>query len=85
MQLHATGHRVPWIAASLLAMQTIAALPFGLLIGIYRTMNEYPREQLTAIARQSIVIVATVATAWAGGGVAAVALAQLTAIALPAV
>ncbi len=85
LQLNVTGHRVAWMTASLLALQTIAALPFGLLIGVYRTMNEYPREQLTVIARQAIVILATIGTAWAGGGVAAVALAQLTAIALPAI
>ncbi len=84
LQLNVTGHRVAWTAASLLAMQVIAALPFGLLTGVYRTLNEYPREQLTVIAKQFILILATVTTAWAGGGVAAVAAAQLAAIALPA-
>lgn len=84
LKLHETGHGVAWIAASLLAVQTIIALPFGLLTGIYRTLNEYPREQLTVIARQATVIIATVVTAWLGGGVAAVAAAQLGAVALPA-
>jgi O-antigen/teichoic acid export membrane protein len=83
LHLNATGHGVAWMAASLLAVQTIAALPFGLLTGIYRTLNEYPREQFIVIARQALVIVATVATASLGGGVAAVAAAQLGAIALP--
>lgn len=82
--LHDTGHGVAWMAASLLALQTIIALPFGLLTGIYRTVNEYPREQLMVIARQATVIIATVATASLGGGVAAVAAAQLGAVALPA-
>jgi O-antigen/teichoic acid export membrane protein len=85
LQLHVTGHRVALMAAILLAIQTIVALPFGLLIGIYRTVNEYPREQMMSIARQLIVILATVVTASAGGSVAAVAAAQLLAIALPGI
>lgn len=83
LQLRATGHGIAWMTASLLAVQTIAALPFGLLTGIYRTLGEYPREQFTNIARQALVVIATVATAAAGGGLAAVAAAQLSAIALP--
>jgi O-antigen/teichoic acid export membrane protein len=85
LQLRSTGHGIAWITASLLAVQTIAALPFGLLTGIYRTLGEYPREQFTNIARQALVVLATVATAAAGGGLAAVAAAQLTAIALPGI
>ena len=83
LQLHSTGHGAASITACLLALQTIAALPFGLVTGIYRTVNEYPREQMTNIARQTAVLVATVVTVSAGGGVAAVAAAQLGAIALP--
>jgi O-antigen/teichoic acid export membrane protein len=84
LQFHSTGHSVASLAASLLAMQTIASLPFGLLVGVYRTVNEYPREQLMNIARQALVILATVGMAAAGGGIAAVAAAQLSALALPA-
>jgi O-antigen/teichoic acid export membrane protein len=85
LQLHATGNGIAWMTASLLAVQTIAGLPFGLLTGVYRTLGEYPREQFTNIARQALVVLATVATAAAGGGLPAVAAAQLTAVALPGI
>src|SRR5262245_33652317 len=70
------------MVASLLAMQTIAAIPFGLVTGVYRTVNEYPREQFSNTARQALTVAASVAVALAGGGLVAVAFAQLLALSL---
>jgi O-antigen/teichoic acid export membrane protein len=73
-----------WVAA-LLAIQVVYSISYGLLIGIYRTINEYARGQMIMNVRFFGNVALTVLVAFLGGrlrGVAAVQLALVVATSL---
>jgi O-antigen/teichoic acid export membrane protein len=83
LQLKVTNGFSAWLAVTLVAIQTIASIPFGLVTGLYRTVDEYPREVLTNVARQVITLVAAILVTLAGGGLVAVAAVQLLSLLMP--
>ncbi len=84
LNLSETTHSAaPWIAL-LIVLQVLYAIPQGLLAGIYRSIDEYPRGQMVNNARFLLALVGMVSAVWLGGGPLAVAAVQLTALLLAA-
>lgn len=74
VQTGASGAR--WTVA-LIALQVASAIPRGLVLGLYRTIEEYPRGVLIANGQRLGAFAATALALVAGGGPASVAAAQL--------
>lgn len=62
---------------SILAFQIVVSLPYGILIGIYRTVGKLPKGVMLANAAQLLLILLTMAGLWFGGGMIMVASLQL--------
>jgi O-antigen/teichoic acid export membrane protein/GT2 family glycosyltransferase len=73
---HTTHSRVVVIEL-LLCAQVIGALPCGLISGCYRSMREYPREQMVFNVRTTLSLALTALVVTLGGGLATVAGTQL--------
>ncbi len=79
------GHAyAAWIGL-LLALHVLYAMPHGLLLGIYRTINEYPRGQMITNARFVLALAATLTVVSLGGGPLSVAMVQLVSLLLACV
>ena len=61
----------------LLCAQIVGALPCGLISGCYRSVREYPREQMVFNVRTALSLALTVLIVTMGGGLATVAAVQL--------
>lgn len=70
-----------WIAL-LLTVQVLYAMPQGLLLGIYRSIQEYPRSQMINNARFVMTLGGILAAVSLGGGPLSVAAVQLVALLL---
>lgn len=70
-----------WVAL-LIILQMLYAIPHGLLSGIYRSINEYPRGQMINNARFLLALVGTLGAIWLGGGPLSVAAVHLAALIL---
>jgi O-antigen/teichoic acid export membrane protein len=76
-----THFQAAWIGL-LIVLQVLYAIPYGLLNGIYRSIDEYPRGQMVNNGRLLLSLAGTVAAVWLGGGPSSVAAAQLAALVL---
>jgi O-antigen/teichoic acid export membrane protein len=74
-----THSQAAWIGL-LIVLQVLYAIPYGLLNGIYRSIDEYPRGQMVNNARLLLSLSGMVAAVWLGGGPTSVAAAQLGAL-----
>jgi O-antigen/teichoic acid export membrane protein len=70
-----------WVAA-LLSFQMAYSVGYGMVLGIYRTINEYARGQMIANARFLLNLIVTITVALSGGRLPALAAAQLAALIL---
>jgi O-antigen/teichoic acid export membrane protein len=77
-----TSSRAASAVAIVLMLQVVGAVPNGLIGGIYRSVGEYPRGQMITNGRNLAVLCLAVAAILAGGGLLAVACAQLAALIL---
>lgn len=75
-----TTHTGAVAIALLIALQVLYAIPHGLLSGIYRTVNEYPRGQMINNARFLLSLVGMLTVVSLGAGPLAVAEVQLAAL-----
>lgn len=75
--LEQTGGRTAAIALAALVMQFTLSLPGGVVGGVYRAIGEYSRDVLFNNIQRAGVLVATALILANGGGIVAVALAQL--------
>jgi O-antigen/teichoic acid export membrane protein len=85
LQLRETDSQTATWVAALLAIQVVYSISYGVLIGIYRTINEYARGQMIMNVRFFANVTLTVLVALWGGrlrGVAAVQLGLLVATSL---
>lgn len=76
-QFTLTDHPTAALVAILLALQIVAAIPQGLIAGIYRTIGEYPRGVMIGNMQRIFFLVFTVLVVMAGGGLGAIAGIQL--------
>lgn len=76
-----TDHTTAVLVAVLLAVQVVAAIPQGLIAGIYRTVGEYPRGVMLGNIQRLLFFALTIVVIAAGGGLAAVAGIQLVPLA----
>jgi O-antigen/teichoic acid export membrane protein len=76
LHLHATSPSSAIWVASLLSFQAAFSITSGLLGGIYRTTGEYPRGQMMSNARLAALLILSLATVIAGGGLQALAAVQ---------
>lgn len=77
LQLQATPpSTAAWVAA-LLSLQMVYSIVYGLLIGIYRTINEYPRGQMITNVRSFLNLALTIVLALCGGQLRGLATLQL--------
>lgn len=72
-----TNHNIASLAAILLALQIIVTIPQGLIIGIYRTVGEYPRGVMVSNVQSLFSLALTVFILVVRGGLVAVAGIQL--------
>src|SRR5262249_4256724 len=72
-----TSHARVVVIEFLLCAQVVGALPCGLISGVYRSMREYPREQMVFNVRTTLSLLFTVLIVAQGGGLATVAGVQL--------
>lgn len=72
------------VVVVLLGLQVAASIPRALLVGLYRALGEYPRGAWLANAERALHLGVTAGTLLAGGGLVAVALAQLAPLAAAA-
>ena len=72
-----TERQVAVIACLLLALQLTAAIPRGLVVGLYRTIGEYPRGQLLAVVQRLGLTLLTAAGLLLGAGMVEIAALQL--------
>jgi O-antigen/teichoic acid export membrane protein len=77
LQLRSTEPATAAWVAVLLSIQVVSSIGFGLLVGIYRTVNEYARGQMISNVRFGLNLAVTVAIVVAGGRMRAVATVQL--------
>jgi O-antigen/teichoic acid export membrane protein len=74
-----THAQAAWIGV-LIVLQVLYAIPYGLLNGVYRSIDEYPRGQMINNGRLLLSLAGTVAAVWLGGGPSSVAAAQVAAL-----
>ncbi len=79
--LSATGGGAASMTAVLLVLAVLAALPAGVLGGVYRTVGEYARGQYLACAQRLLTLLVTLVALAAGAGLPLVALLQLVPLA----
>lgn len=77
LQLHETDDNTAARVAALLAIQVVYSIGYGVLIGIYRTINEYARGQMIMNFRFLMNVLLTVGVVYWGGRLRALAMAQL--------
>lgn len=75
--LEQTGRQTAIVALAALAFQFTCSLPAGVIGGVYRAIGEYSRDVLFNNIQRASVIAATALLLMNGGGIVAVAVAQL--------
>lgn len=75
--LELTGQSVVTVVGSLLALQVVASIPYGLITGIYRTVGEFPTGTMIYNLQRVVFFALTGAALLLGGGLIHVAAAQL--------
>ncbi|MEO7653210.1 MAG: lipopolysaccharide biosynthesis protein [Bryobacteraceae bacterium] len=76
-QLTVTQPSTAAIVAVLLVAQFLSFVPLGVLTGVYRSIGEYPRGATLGNVNRLLVLAVTALVAWMGGGLVALAAAQL--------
>jgi O-antigen/teichoic acid export membrane protein len=76
-QFALTSRTIAAVVAALLAMRVLASIPQGLIAGIYRTIGEFPRGRTIVNLQRVFFFVLSIAVVTAGGGLRAVAAAQM--------
>jgi O-antigen/teichoic acid export membrane protein len=77
LQLRATDPGMAAWVAAFLSLQIVYSIGYGLIVGIYRTINEYARGQMIVNIRYLLNLVLTIACVAAGGLLLSVAVVQL--------
>ena len=77
LNLKDMDHITTSIVALLLAIQVILAIPQGLIVGLYRTFQEFPRGAMLANFQRASILGLTVLTLLVGGKIIQVAAVQL--------
>jgi len=85
LQLKETSPSTAALVAVLLSLQMVYSIGYGMVLGIYRTIDRYPRGQMVANLRLLMNLLVTVGVAMAGGRLPALAGAQLAVLVITSI